>query len=236
MATLEAHSSQRYIDMRNRARRVTKRLGIGLGLIVVLMIALAIAGGTFLRGFGVGVLTLIVVAMAGWAVAVWRKAKTRVSPPLDPPMIPTGPWDYDMTAHQLDGPSISFSKFAGGVLVLNFWVPWHSPCMLQLPSLQRLRERTSDLGVQFACVTRDGDSAVREFLDLRKAKPSLPLYVLDGDLPEQFRGRIMPTTFVLDRAGAIALRQVGAAAWDHESVVTFVRGLAAGPPVTRPVQ
>jgi hypothetical protein len=39
----------------------------------------------------------------------------------------------------------------------------------------------------------------------------------------------IPATYVIDRTGMIALRHIGAAAWDAERVVAFVGGLAAGP-------
>jgi len=223
MTTVETHTM---------ARRLTKRLSLGLGLVVVVMIALAIAGDTFLRGIAVGVLGVFVVATAGWAAVVLRGAKARGRASLEAPVIPTGPWNYSMAGHELDGPRISFSQFADGVLVLTFWFPWHGPSMRQMPSLQRLREATSGLGVHFACVTQDSDSVLRDFLSQVNAKPTLPLYVLDGDLPEQFRGRIMPATFVVARGGAIVLRQVGPAMWDHESVATFVKELASGPTMT----
>lgn len=232
--TNPAHSGPPYLNVRRKAKRLTKRLGGGLGFIVVALVALAAFGNSFVRGFAVGALVSIVVPMAAWTIAVWRKAKAGSRHALEPPVIPTGPWDYDMAAHELDGPRISFSEFAGSVLVLSFWIPWHGPSMRQMPALQRLREGTSDLDIHFACVTQDSDAAVREYLDEQKRKPSLPLYVLDGGLPKQFRSQTMPTTFVIDRAGTIVLRQVGPAAWDHESVVAFLRRLAEDPGLKQP--
>ena len=56
-----------------------------------------------------------------------------------------------------------------------------------------------------------------------------PIYLLAEDPPEQFKSRSIPATFILDKNGMIALRHIGAATWDDDSVVTFVRGLAATP-------
>jgi hypothetical protein len=96
-----------------------------------------------------------------------------------------------------------------------------------MPNLQRLLARTADLDVQFGFITTEEARVVREFI--RKRGIDLPIYVLSGEPPECFKGRAIPATFVLDKAGMIALRHLGAAKWDDESVIAFVRGLAATP-------
>lgn len=213
-------------DRLRDAKRLSRRLGLGLAVLVGLLIVLLVTGNTFIRGSAVGALVLLGAMAAGWTLVVLKKAKAGVGPTLEPPIIPDGPWDYSMAAHDLEGRRIAFSDFAGAVLVLSFWRTWHGPSMRQMRGLERLRDATHDLGVRFACVTRDSDAAVRKFLDLRSGKLSLPLYVLDDAAPQPFERRTMPATVILDRAGTVALAHVGPAAWDDESVVTFVRRLA----------
>jgi hypothetical protein len=96
-----------------------------------------------------------------------------------------------------------------------------------MPSLVRLGEKTRDLGVTMACVTREDREVVKKFLERRAV--DVPIYLLRGEVPQCFASHGLPTTFVLDRKGVVALRHVGAAAWDGDSVVAFVRGLAVTP-------
>ena len=96
-----------------------------------------------------------------------------------------------------------------------------------MPSLGRLRDETADLDVQFGFITREDPPVVRQFIEKRGIE--LPVYVLTGEPPECFKVRAIPATFVLDKAGMIAMGHFGAAAWDADSVVAFVRGLAAKP-------
>lgn len=58
---------------------------------------------------------------------------------------------------------------------------------------------------------------------------ALPIGVLSGKPPDCFSSRAIPATFILDEAGTIAFRHVGAATRDDGGVVAFVRGLAATP-------
>jgi thiol-disulfide isomerase/thioredoxin len=122
---------------------------------------------------------------------------------------------------------VSFAQFAGRVLVLNFWATWCRPCVAELPSLERLQAASADLGVALACVMREKQEVVRSFVE--KHAVALSVFLVEGEPPACFRGRAIPATFVLDKAGRIVMRHVGAARWDDPSVVTFVRGLAAAP-------
>ncbi len=180
----------------------------------------------FVHGVIVGVLVALGSMVAG-LVVMSRIMKKRMAGRLKPPPIPTASWDYSMEVTDLDGAAVNFSHSAGHVLVLNFWATWCAPCIAEMPSLQRLRDETADLDVQFGFITSEDPPLVRQFVEKRGI--DLPIYILEGDPPECFKGRAIPATFVLDKGGRIAMRHFGAAVWDAERVVAFVRGLAVQP-------
>jgi thiol-disulfide isomerase/thioredoxin len=177
----------------------------------------------FVRGVVVGAV-LVLGALMGGGVLVARRMRRKISHHLKPPPLPMVQWDFDMSAEDIEGNRVDFVDFSGQVLILNFWATWCGPCIAEMPSLERLREATSDVEVALACVTQEPVKTVREFLEKRDI--DVPIYVLDGDVPECFKSRAIPATFVLDRNGRIVLRHFGAAGWDDEGVVGFVRGLA----------
>lgn len=180
----------------------------------------------FVRGLVVGAV-VGPSALLGGFVLLARRMRRKLSDHLKPPPLPVARWNFDMSAEDLDGNLLDFHDFSGQVLIVNFWATSCAPCVAEMPSLSRLREATSDLGVAFACVTREPAATVEKFMDKRGI--DLPIYILNGDVPECFQVRAIPATFVLDKKGMIALRHFGAAAWDHEGVVAFVRGLALAP-------
>ena len=212
-------------DRRVRLWFVLAALGIIVGAVWVFIPV------PFVRGLVTGAVVGPAALLGGLALITRRiRKRMKVGGGLKPPPLPVGRWDFDMSVQDVDGNRLDFADFSGQVLILNFWATWCGPCVAEMPSLSRLREATSDVEVALACVTREPVEKVREFLDKRDADmPDVPFYVLDGDVPECFTSRGIPATFVLDKRGTIVLRHFGAAAWDDESVVGFIRGLALAP-------
>jgi thiol-disulfide isomerase/thioredoxin len=180
----------------------------------------------FVRGLTLGVVLGPSVLLGG-ILFLTRRLRRRMSDQLKPPPIPVVAWDFQMTAEGSDGNRVDFTEFSGKVLILNFWATWCAPCVAEMPSLSRLHEATSDLGVSLACVSREPLETVRDFVSKRGIQ--VPFFALDGEVPKCFEARAIPATFILDKKGIIAFRHFGAAAWDHESVVEFVRSLASAP-------
>ena len=207
-------------------KRRAKPILVLVAVVAALVVAWLIVPGPFGHGVIVGIIVALGLLISGM-VAFARIMRRRMTGGLKPPPLPTGSWDYAMEVEDLDGAPVSFSQSVGRVLVLNFWATWCAPCVAEMPSLERLRDETADLDVQFAFITREDPPVVRQFIEKRGI--DLPVYVLSGEPPECFKGRAIPATFVLDKDGMIAMRHFGAAAWDSDSVVAFVRGLAAKP-------
>jgi thiol-disulfide isomerase/thioredoxin len=200
-------------------------------LVMLCVPALAVVGwvlvpGPFGHGIMVGLFGALGLLFAG-LVGFGRIMRKRLGDRLQPPPLPVESWDYALEGETLAGVSVRFSRFSGKVLIVNFWATWCAPCVAEMPSLERLRAATSDLGVELACLTREQPDPVRKFVEKRGF--TLPVYVFGGEPPTCFRSRAIPATFILDQGGRIVMRHFGAARWDDASVVAFVRGLAATP-------
>ncbi len=180
----------------------------------------------FVRGLVAGVVLALAV-LAGVLFLVSRRLKRNLGDRLSPPPLPVSQWDYQLHARDLDGHEVDSARFKGRVLVLNVWATWCAPCVAEMPSLGRLASATADVDVSLACLTKEPAQKVRDFLAKRDF--SVPVYLADGDIPACFQTRAIPATFVVDRSGWISLRHLGAAAWDDDAVIRFVRTLAAAP-------
>ena len=195
-------------------------------LLLVMFVGWFVFPEPFVRGAVVG-FSGALVFLVGGIFFVSRRLRAKLAVQLAAPPLPYGRWDFVMTAEDLGGGLTDFSEFAGQVLVLNFWATSCAPCIAEMPSLARLRDATADLPVTVACLTREPLEVVRRFVQRRQL--DAPIFVGLEKVPDAFVTRAIPATYVLDKKGNIALRHVGAAAWDDPSVVNFVRGLAVAP-------
>jgi thiol-disulfide isomerase/thioredoxin len=123
----------------------------------------------------------------------------------------------------------SIGQWKGKVLVVNFWATWCAPCREELPALARLQGELADLGLLVVAVSVDA----RPELAARFARERGLAFPVLGDPRQQvarrFDVRAYPTTVVIDRAGRVAQRAVGAFAWDAPETVAWLRRLLAEP-------
>ena len=137
-----------------------------------------------------------------------------------------GEADYDWRIRRLGGEALELGRFRGEVLFINLWASWCTPCVRELASIERLRDRLGDADVRFLIVAAEGEDPVRSFL--RRRPYDLPIYLEEERIPPAFGKLGLPTTWVVDRQGRIVLLRHGEAAWDQPAVADFLRALAAG--------
>lgn len=132
-------------------------------------------------------------------------------------------WNWRIRGLGEDEP-VRLDAFRGRVLFINLWASWCIPCVREMGSIERLRERLEDTGIVFLAVAADREAAVRRFL--RRHGHALPVYLEETRIPASFGLRGLPTTWVVDGAGRIVLLRHGEAVWDTDEVEAFLRSLA----------
>jgi cytochrome c biogenesis protein CcmG/thiol:disulfide interchange protein DsbE len=131
--------------------------------------------------------------------------------------------DFTRPAH--DGSTFTLSDHRGDVVVLNFWATWCIPCLAEMPEFVRMQDELREQDVQFVGVSQDegGLDTIRPFAeDLGVNYPLVPDPELD--ISAQFGGvPVLPTTFILDRDGAIRGSAYGAL--DRTELLELLDGL-----------
>jgi thiol-disulfide isomerase/thioredoxin len=206
------------------SRRSSFRVVVGLVLpCATIVTAAAHYGCSFAGGLAVGVGLGFGIALVGVlaAVVVVRRQTRQTLNPVRPRCLHR--WDYDMELMGLDGRYLYGSSFRGRVLFLNFWATWCVPCVAEMPSIERLLSVIADPRIVFVCVTKESADSVKAFLAKRGL--SLPVYCCDKR-PEFFDTSSLPATFVVASDGTICFRREGAARWDSDEMIVFLRRLA----------
>ncbi len=123
----------------------------------------------------------------------------------------------------IDGKVVDLASYRGRLVLVNFWATWCPPCRREFPSLSRLQKlfKPSELAVLAVNVGEDAET-VFSF-----AGASEVTILLDRDSAAMRRWPVkgLPTTFVVDRRGRLALRAVGGREFDDPAIVRQLRAL-----------
>ncbi len=117
----------------------------------------------------------------------------------------TGP--YLLAVEQGTEPSsaaeFDSATLSGQVVYVDFWASWCGPCRVSLPALNNIYQEFSAQGFNVVAINlnRDKNDAL-EFLNERPVVYPV-IYDVQGQLPEVFGVKGMPTAFLLDREGRV---------------------------------
>ena len=123
------------------------------------------------------------------------------------------------------GTTQSLSGFRGKVVFLNFWATWCGPCRQEMPSMDALYGKFREKGLEILAVNiMEKKADVLAFMESNKL--SFPAYLdIDGTVSNSYGIQSIPTSFLIDREGKIAVRLVGSIDWDTPKIHAAIEEL-----------
>jgi len=125
-----------------------------------------------------------------------------------------------MTLPKLNGKgSMNTAANKGKVVIYDFWASWCEPCKIELPALNKLHKKYKSKGLVVVGINMDEKTEdAKTFL---KEHPVEVVLVHDGAkkaLATKLEVDKMPTSFIVDRKGVVALRHEAFKAGDDEKL------------------
>lgn len=133
------------------------------------------------------------------------------------------------TARTVDGSNVvrSLEDYRGKVVVLNIWATWCPPCIVEMPSFERLQREVGDTNLKIVAVSIDdlvGTDSVRAFAKSLGVTFDILLDSLHT-IDRRYQVAGYPETFVIARDGTIRKKWIGPADWSSAANVALVRDL-----------
>ena len=117
-----------------------------------------------------------------------------------------------LAMQKLDGENITSADLQGKAVVVTFWAGWCSPCIEELPYLQKLKKQFHKQNVEFLAVNIDQDSSIRRDMVASfryQSAPSLTFVLGDLEMREAFGSNEIPYTCIIDQDGQIRYERKG---------------------------
>jgi thiol-disulfide isomerase/thioredoxin len=115
----------------------------------------------------------------------------------------------DFTLQDISGKKVRLADLKGKVVMLEFWATWCPPCRAEIPAIERLHTQYGGKGLTVLAIALDegGWDDVKAFITERK----ISYTVLKGseDVSAEYKIRLIPATFLIDKEGNIRKQYMG---------------------------
>jgi len=156
--------------------------------------------------------TLVGLALACLSLVAVAAGAGELSPATASPRV-------DLLLPDLDGHDRRLDEFRGKVVLVNFWASWCTPCIEEMPSLQRLVERMRGKRLAVLGVNVD-EGELRTKTMVQQLGIGFPVLIdKDSAVFHRWGGTVLPTTYVLDGEGAVRYVGRGPLEWDAPDIV-----------------
>ena len=143
---------------------------------------------------------LLAAVFAG--TLIWGGGIFSLSLPSDEQRLPT------LALVSLQGSTVDLAQFKGKPTVVNLWATWCPPCVREMPVLHQAQAANPEVNFIFI---NQGESALRVGPWLAARNLLLRNVLLDtqGQAPEVFKQRGLPTTLFFDAKGRLVSTRTG---------------------------
>ncbi len=126
----------------------------------------------------------------------------------------------------LDGKVHDLADYKGKVVLVNFWASWCPPCVKEMPSMQRLKEKMAGKPFVILAVNMaEPETEVRDFLATKVTVDFPILMDRDGAALKAWKVFVFPTSFIVGSDGMIRYGLYGEFEWDTKEAIVVIRDL-----------
>ena len=134
---------------------------------------------------------------------------------------------YQLSFANVDDEQVTLSEYKGKIVILNFWATWCPPCIKEMPSMQRLKEKMADQPFEIVAVNV-GESAAAVSSFLLELEPELTFPIMldeEGSSFGKLGLRGLPMSLIYDQKGNLVTTILGGKEWDTSENIQELKQL-----------
>ena len=127
-----------------------------------------------------------------------------------------------------NGRSFTVASLRGRPVLINFWATWCTPCLVEMPSLQKAAKKLQSDGIDVLLSSVDRGAPRKALPVLQSKGVTLPRFGFDpkAALSREMGVSGLPTSFVLSADQKQCLIYVGPREWHEEVMLDDIRHFA----------
>jgi thiol-disulfide isomerase/thioredoxin len=133
------------------------------------------------------------------ALALFASWLTAASPKLAP----------NVTLQSAEGAPVQLAAHKGKVLLIDFWASWCVPCKTSFPALDAIYQEYQPRGLEVLAVNLDEQRKNADVFLAAHPHRMTVLFDPKGAAPSAFGVKGMPSSFLIDKTGAIRFTHMG---------------------------
>ena len=128
----------------------------------------------------------------------------------------------------MNGDKVTLSALKGKWVFLNFWATWCTPCVIEMPMMEKLYKEMRKEGMEMLAISVDEGSPamVKEFIDRYKFTFTI-LHDPENSVMREYGVRSIPKTYFVDPDGNVQAKAEGVREWDNPEMLKFFRQVMA---------
>ncbi len=124
----------------------------------------------------------------------------------------------------LAGKTHTLSDYKGKTVLVSFWASWCRPCLEEMPSLVKLKEKYRDKLEILAVDVGEEKETIEKFTG--KMNINFPLLQdLDSSTTKDWKVYVYPSNYIVDKAGKLRYAAKGALDWQDSEIENLLEAL-----------
>ncbi len=118
----------------------------------------------------------------------------------------------------LNGQLLNIKQYAGKTVFINFWATWCKPCIAEMPSIEKAKNKLSDQNIVFLLASNE---SLQEIEDFKNSNSYTSAYVRIENM-EALNIQAIPTTYIYNPDGKLVFSEMGYRNWDDSVNINLI--------------